>query len=260
MKSDLALGEYIRKAREKPRTAIMIGAQMLINPRFGGLKIRARGMLGPRVYKKLYQKARGLPDLPFVDVGSAAGATTIAVALAFKRARKKSLVVGIEKCQGGSRERYGNYATNYATLEKNINKYDLGVHVKLYPDWLREGSEDIWSFIQSEKISGFIHDADGRLYRDFQLFFDSVVDGGLIAVDDCPQGRDPYDLLARGYSGKFVRTGVQWELLKRRGFIEEVERCGNFVFARKPVGINAALPFDDLRRISFEADAAADMH
>jgi len=231
--------------------------KMICNPKFSGLKLRANGMLWPDVYKKIYTKTKLLPDFPFVDIGSASGATTIAAALAFEESGKENCVIGVEKCEGGSRARYGDYMTNYTVLTENISKYRVDKNVKLHAESLRDMDQSIWTLIQSDVISGFLHDADGRLYRDFQLFYDAVVPEGLIAVDDCPQGESAVAVIERGYSGKFIRTAVQWEFLRKEGFVEEVERCGNFVFATKPRTTTREVPVDELKRLSAEADATA---
>ena len=81
-------------------------------PRISMMKLRTRGMLNPKTYKALYEEVRALPDLPFVEVGAASGAGTISIGWAFADSGKRAKILSVEKCEGGSRTRYGGYSDN----------------------------------------------------------------------------------------------------------------------------------------------------
>ncbi|MGH7898555.1 MAG: hypothetical protein ACREQQ_11420, partial [Candidatus Binatia bacterium] len=78
-----------------------------LHPRFLDLKRRAGGMLPAAVYHRLYDEVVKLPDLDIVEVGGAAGAGSIAIALAMQESSKRSKLVVVERCEGGSRVPFG---------------------------------------------------------------------------------------------------------------------------------------------------------
>jgi hypothetical protein len=66
------------------------------------LKLSTGGLLNPLVYQRLCRLVGPLPDLPFVDIGAAGGSATIALARGYARSGKRSPILAIEKCRGGT--------------------------------------------------------------------------------------------------------------------------------------------------------------
>jgi predicted O-methyltransferase YrrM len=157
----------------------------LRTPRFYKLKQQTNGMLNPMIYRKMYNLIYKLPDLDIVEIGGAAGSASIAMGLALKESGKSSHLLVIERCEGGSRVKYGGYQDNYKIITENFRRFDVEEKIILYPHeiTLDTGKEAI-SFIKTTEIAAFLHDADGRLDRDFFLFWPLLRPGGLIIIDD----------------------------------------------------------------------------
>jgi NADP-dependent 3-hydroxy acid dehydrogenase YdfG len=66
------------------------------------IKLSTGGLLNPLVYQRLCRLVGPLPDLPFVDIGAAGGSATIALARGYARSGKRSPILAIEKCRGGT--------------------------------------------------------------------------------------------------------------------------------------------------------------
>ena len=137
-------------------------------PYFWYVKRRTRGMMAPFAYRELYDLALGLPDLPFVEVGAGAGASSIALARAFRDSGKRAPVVVIEKCTGRSRRQFGGFDDNLRILKRNLSRFGVRDHVRLFTKSFRKANADeLFQVIGESAIGGFMHDADGRLDRDF---------------------------------------------------------------------------------------------
>ena len=89
------------------------------------IRKRARGMLPAHVYAELYNVARKAPDLDIVEVGAGGGAGSVSIALALVDAGKSSHLITVEKCEGGSRSKYGGRNENLLWLEQVFK--DFGV-------------------------------------------------------------------------------------------------------------------------------------
>jgi predicted O-methyltransferase YrrM len=157
----------------------------LFHARFTKLKQDTNGMLSPIIYHGLYQLARRLPDLPIVEIGGAAGAGSVALALGMKESGKRSKLIVVEKMEGGSRAEYGGYNENLQRIRDNFRRYGVDDTILLFPEALTfENGHEVVQLVGGGKIAAFIHDADGRIDRDFHLFWPLLQDGGAIVVDD----------------------------------------------------------------------------
>lgn len=205
--------------------------------RFQDMRMRTNGMLRPRVYKHLYEAIGRSPDLDVVEVGAGSGASSIALGWAFEDNRRKSKLIVIEKCEGGSRTLYGDYCDNYNILTANLQKYAICDYIRLYPKHLAfENKEEVHSLIQTEHIAGLIHDADGRIDRDFAIFWPRLVPGGLIIIDDYENKPRFRPLSARSPSGgtkklltyRLLNKFMEWGLFETDLIVD------NTVFGHKP--------------------------
>ena len=98
----------------------------LLFPEFVKIQTEANGMLHPLVYKKMYDLVCELPDLNIVEIGGASGAGSVAIASALKDSKKKAKLIVVEKCEGGSRVKFGDYHDNLSVISKNFERF--GVH------------------------------------------------------------------------------------------------------------------------------------
>ena len=194
-------------------------------------------MLHPRVYASLHREARSLSDKPFVEIGAAAGSATIALAWGYRDAGHESRIVAIERCQAGSRARYGGFKDNLAILTRNLDKHHVRDRVNLVTQALTaDSAKDLVDQFRIEAISGFMHDADGHLDRDFSIFWPLTEPGGLIVVDDYLTAPE---LAAKATAGhralrKYRLTRTLLEMLIDRGLFVPVGRIGHTCFGRKP--------------------------
>jgi predicted O-methyltransferase YrrM len=164
---------------------ILLSCEQVTNPKFYQLRKQTNGMLLPLVYKKIYQLCCQLPDLDIIEVGGAAGTGSIAIAWAMRDRKKKSKLIVVEKCQGGTRTDVGGYAENLELIQKHFESFGIREQVRLFPQELTfENGQEAIALINTPNISALIHDADGRIDRDFYLFWPLLQPGGLIIVDD----------------------------------------------------------------------------
>lgn len=228
------------------RSARTLAADAWRLARFGRIERLRRatgGMLETRTYRALYKAARAAPDLDMVEIGAASGTGTIALAWGYRDQGHRSRILAVEKCEGGSRTRLGGHADNLAILTGNLARFGVSDTVHLFTERLDlNRADDVYARIQTDEIAGFIHDADGRLDRDFTLFWERTVPGGLIVVDD-------YDDLPQfcPFSDEWPDGGTKmlttYRLLNKLidwGLFAPERTLGRTVFGRKPVGATFA--------------------
>src|SRR5690606_3178907 len=105
-------------------------------------------------------------------------------------------------------------------------------------------------------LPGSMHDADGRLDRAFQPFYDLAVPGGTTNSDDCAEHCNVADLrMPKGPSGrKPYMTHMAWRVIERHGLLTDVYRKWNTVFARKPSdGVPRPVPTAELQAATKDA-------
>ncbi len=185
------------------------------------------GMLPLAVYERLYHEVVALPDADILEIGAAAGTASITIAWAMRDSQKRSKLVIAEKCQGGSRDRYGTREQNLARLEHNLRRFGVADRIRLFPHHVTfENAGQLLALCESEYLAALVLDADGRIHRDFHAFWPRLCEQALIVVDD-------YHPSA---SRKHERT---WRLLNcmiEWGLIEPIEVVGDTYFGRKPSG------------------------
>lgn len=205
--------------------------------RFVVLKLRTKGMLSPEIYSMYYEAAKRANDLDIVEVGGASGASGIAIALGMKRSGKKSNLIIVEKCEGGSRLSTGDYSENYAVLIKNITKYGVSGKVRLFPHYMSyKNGKEVVEMVETQQIGALIHDADGRVDRDFFFFYQLLTDQALIIIDDYENKSEYREISARYPDGgtkkittyRLVQQMLDWGLLE----IDAVEK--GTLFGHKP--------------------------
>jgi len=196
---------------------------------FKFIKKKTNGMLPVAAYEKIYnyaKKNRG----NIVEIGTAHGAATICLASAIDE--KSGHVYTFEKIVGGSREKYGSIDENLRIIKSNYEQFKVDKKISQYiGDVVVEANniKDISTF------SMLMMDADGRLDRDFVLFYDRLKPGGIIVIDDCD------DRIKVKFKSNIMLVDQKHRLthlfinkFEQLGFLERIEIVGNTYFGHKP--------------------------
>ena len=196
---------------------------------FNEVKRIANGMLSASTYEKIYCMANQSSG-DIVEVGTAHGAATIC--LAASRLNKNGTVYSFEKILGGSREKYGSIEKNVEIIQSNYRHFGVSEKIKQFIGDVVEESSSIESI---PCFSMLVLDADGRLDRDFCLFYDRLEPGGVIIIDDCDDR-----IKVKFKSGllhvdqKHRLTNLFIKKFEDMGYLEPIELLGNTYFGRKP--------------------------
>ena len=211
--------------------------EAITNYRFYNLRKQTNGMLWPVVYKTMYEQCRNLPDLDIIEVGGATGAGSIAMAWGLKDANKKSQLIVVEKCEGGTRSDVGGYEDNLALIQEHFKKFDANEKITLFPQEVTfDNGKDVISLVQTEEIAAFIHDADGRLDRDFWLFWPLLITNGLIIVDDYAD-EPKYKPISERHPQGGTKSVMTYRLLNQLiewGLFKTSKKIGKTIFGYKP--------------------------
>jgi predicted O-methyltransferase YrrM len=207
----------------------------------------ANGLLPPQVYEKLYDAAHTAPPGAFVEIGTAHGAATIALALGAKASRKSFHIFTADPFEGrfSSRARFGSVPTNVAIVKENFRKFGVEDCISI----VIGTSLDLVRNHQLTDISLLMLDADGCIDRDFAILFDSLAEDAHIIIDDLngaawtwqlPDGTTVFDQKC-----KLAKLLV--ESFEARGLLERTDFMCNTGFFRKGIAESseisaAALP------------------
>jgi hypothetical protein len=212
---------------------------LLPDGRFKVLQRHVGGMLEWRTYRRIYEMLTRQPDLDAVEIGAARGAGSIAAAWAFRDLGRKGKLIVVEKFEGGSRAADGTLTENLSRAKRLFRQFGVADHIRIFPEYLTlKNGADAQALIATEQISAVIHDADGRIDRDFFLFWPRLVDGGFILADDY---EDIIETKTRsdgsiGVFGKKLLTYRLLNLMRDWGLIEIDEIRRGTVFGHKPAG------------------------
>ncbi len=207
------------------------------NYRFFNLRKQTNGMLWPIVYKTIYEQCRQLPDLDIIEIGGATGAGSIALAWGMKESNKQSRLIVVEKCEGGTRSDVGGYTENLALIQEHFKQFDTGDKITLFPHELTfDNGHEVISLVNTKEIAALIHDADGRIDRDFFLFWNLLKPGGLIIVDD--YANEPkYKPISERHPQGGTKSVMTYRLLNQMiqwGLFKTSKKIGKTIFGYKP--------------------------
>lgn len=145
------------------------------------------GMLEPSVYEAIYREALIAEPPVFVEIGTAHAAVTVCLAMAIRDSGRDGIVYTFDKISGGSRDSFGTVERNLEIIRSNLEYFDVA---KLVSMNLGDVAETAFNFPKDLTIGMLVLDADGRIDRDFRLFYDQVVYEGAIVIDDvCNKSR-----------------------------------------------------------------------
>ena len=143
----------------------------------------ANGMLPDSVYAALWDCAADAPGPNVVEVGTAHGAATIALALGRRDAGLTVAIRTVDRLEGrfSSRSRFGSVEQNKAIVLRNFAAAGVADCISLFV-----GTSD--EFAASGECPQQIHllmlDADGRIDRDLLHFYESLASNAVIVIDD----------------------------------------------------------------------------
>ncbi|HEY3145708.1 MAG TPA: class I SAM-dependent methyltransferase [Dongiaceae bacterium] len=147
---------------------------------FEEIAIRCSGMLAPSIYQRIYEIARDASGDLIVEVGTAKGAATVALALGLRAAGKSGRVISFDR--GRERSGRGNPAAYAEAVRRNLRHFGVEDLVELVVGEIKKTAGAVPA---SAEISVLMLDADGAIDRDLGLFFSRVAPGGPIIIDDC---------------------------------------------------------------------------
>jgi hypothetical protein len=195
---------------------------------FREIKFRANGMLDPLVYAEINRWASSV-EADIVEIGTAHGAATISAALGLPAGFR---VRTVERMNGGSRARYGGPEENIRIIHANLARFGVTDKVRLHV-----GSVDVVApEMGEEPIGMLILDADGCIDRDFRLFYDRLVPGAPIVIDDYR----PHYVGTTQSGGELVVdqkhriTTLLVDLFVELGLIQRQKIINDTFFGRKP--------------------------
>lgn len=222
--------------------------------RFLALKLETGGLLDADAYARLYEEARCLPPGDVVEVGGAGGSGSIAIAWGLQETGHPSRVIVVEKCEGGSRDRYGDFGTNLERLHRHLEHFGVADRVSLFTERLTfDNGHEVLEKVRTPELSAFCCDADGRIHRDFYFFWPRLRPGGLIVIDDYHET----------FSRKHAVTYHLLNQLMEWGLFELESTVGSTCFGRKPARADWSLFDRDAcelicDRVTAEWEAAAE--
>ncbi len=193
------------------------------------VKETCNGMLPVRTYERIYQRALEAGDGIVVEVGTAHAAATVCLARALKDSGRQGRVYTFEKIFGGTREAFGGVTENERIIRENLARFDVEDVVELIIGDVRDEAHRV---PDDQPIGVLFLDADGRIDRDFNLFFERVSLGGQVFIDDV---RNEARIGLSGMGAAKARLKVDQkhkishlllEIFKRHGLVGDGEFVG----------------------------------
>jgi len=158
-----------------------IAADDSVRSELAAVKRECNGMLSLDVYVAIYWTARSEAGGTFVEIGTAHGASAIALALGLRDSGYEGRVYTGDRLSGGSRAKYGGVEENRRIIDENLKRFDVQDIVELC---VGEPHEIVSIVPNNEKITLLMLDADGRIDRDFELFHYRMENGAPVIIDD----------------------------------------------------------------------------
>jgi hypothetical protein len=219
-------------------------------------------MLPDNVYEALFDAALNLENGAVLEIGTAHGAATTAIGLGLLEKGSNNHVFTVDIFGGrySSRSAFGSPSDNVEIVKSNLARAGIEKLVTVF-----EGSSD--AFANSGRcphsLSMLMLDADGRIDRDFLLFYELTKPGSLIVIDDA----DDSIFLSLNSSGepyvdlKHRITHLLVDRFQDLGLISDLRMISNTLFCRSTGITLAREPFMDMvieayRELVFSAGGA----
>src|SRR5438876_510256 len=195
--------------RERIPASLLAWYRMKRQGRFAYLKYKTGGLLEPVIYERLYEELQTAQDFDIIEVGGASGTASISIAWAMQTAKMKSRLVVIEKCEGGTRDLYGDYRSNFERFNRFIREFGVADRITLYAQYLTlENGAEVLNLLKSNWIAALVIDADGHIHRDFFIFWKRLVEQGIIVIDDYHKNLTPKHALTFRLLNQMVDWGL----------------------------------------------------
>lgn len=218
---------------------------------FSQLKDKCAGMLEPEVYESIYHAMSYSDDGDIVEVGTARGAATIALALGIAAsARPDRRVISfdrldpqnyIEDAHVVDRNKVDLSATFIQQIRDNIAAFEMQDKVILH-----FGDVEKMHLKFESPISGLLLDADGAIDRDFKLFYNMLKPGSPVIIDDFDDNAHLWR-----WSNDRIRVDLKHRLTHQlgqffmdKGLLEQSHIVRNTFFGYKPKAVTQAVNFD----------------
>lgn len=153
---------------------------------FDVLKKQANGMLDADIYQAIHDTAAAVKNGDIVEIGTAHGAATIALAHGLRQTKRETAkIITIDKIAGGSRDAFGDVDENVKIIHENFRAFGVADAIDFYLG----ASDEVAPALPADlKIGLLMLDADGAIDRDFRLFYNSLLPGAPIIIDDYKDG------------------------------------------------------------------------
>ncbi|EGV17454.1 class I SAM-dependent methyltransferase [Thiocapsa marina] len=194
----------------------------------------ANGMLPMSVYREIYKVATGVAGGRFVEVGTAHGAATIAIALGAGVQERIFSVWSVDQLGGrfSSRRAFGSPEDNARIIEGNLGRANVLDSVRVF---VGSSEEFVTSEACPKEIDFLLLDADGRIDRDLGYFYPRMSPGSPIVIDDV----DEQVYLSRDHDGvpyidlKHRVSNLLLKAYESRGFLRVRYRLENTAFCER---------------------------
>lgn len=144
---------------------------------------RAGGMLPLEVYQALFDAAGSGDGSDFIEIGTAHGASAIALCLGARAAGKTPRIITVDPLSGlfSSRARYGGPEENRAIVQRNFQASGTSGDIELFVG----DSEALAGSGRLRTAADIVFlDSDGRIDRDLINLMPFLKDDALIIIDD----------------------------------------------------------------------------
>jgi len=143
-------------------------------------------LMSRAVYDALFDSAAERAPAQILEIGTAHGAGTIALALGAVSRGHDTRITTVDTLQAlpdipSSRARFGGPSENEAIVRENFRKAAVEDRIELHV-----GRSDDFATVIPEgfAVDMLVLDADGRIDRDLALFGPCLVDGATVIIDD----------------------------------------------------------------------------
>lgn len=188
------------------------------------------GMLPQAVYQEISK--RGQRGGVIVEVGTALGAGTVALALGLKSSGRSGRIYSFDPMLGGPRRQISGVSDRVSHVKANLKHFGVDHLVELVTASLPDG---IGAIPEGEDVSVLVIDADGCIDREMSVIYPRLAPDADIVIDDV---RDLVRLRRMGWStwaidSKQRLSFLLVEALKRMDAISEGVKIKDTYFGRK---------------------------
>lgn len=148
------------------------------------VKRQTAGMLPAEVYVRLHEAAGAAGGGTFLELGTAQGAATIALALGAREAGRPFHILSADPFDRGSRLRIGSIEDNLALVRRGFEAFGVADAVTLVPGM----AAALAARPDAAGATLLLIDADGRIDRDLALLYPLLAPDAAIIIDDVDPG------------------------------------------------------------------------